>query len=234
MSPGTVRRLAVVSVIAALGIAYVALDLGRYLSLDQLKASRDGLLELYRSSPALVVGAYFIIYVLAAAMALPAAAVLTLAGGALFGLWTGTVVVSFASTIGATAAFIVARYLLRDWVQGRFGARLDRINRGIEAEGAYYLFTLRMIPVFPFFVVNAVVALTPMRLGTYYWVTQLGMLPATVIYVYAGRELGRIDTPGDLLSPGLLAALVLLGVFPLAARRALAWHRSRRDKIQKR
>ncbi len=146
---------------------------------------------------------------------------MTLAGGALFGFVVGTVIVSFASSIGAAVAFIVARYLLRDWVQGRFGDKLQKINEGVERDGAFYLFTLRLIPIFPFFAINTVVALTPMRLFTYYWVSQVGMFPATLVYVNAGKELGRIDSFSGLLSPSLIISFAILGIFPLVMKKRL-------------
>jgi uncharacterized membrane protein YdjX (TVP38/TMEM64 family) len=224
MNAKTVNRALMAAIIIGSVICYFVFDLGRYFSLEALKASRADLLALYASRPVMVIAVYFILYVVVTALAFPAATAISLAGGAVFGVVAGTIIVSFASTIGAAVAFIVARYLLRDWVQNRFGERLAKVNRGIEEEGAYYLFTLRLIPVFPFFVVNTVVALTPMRLSTYYWVSQVGMFPATVIYVFAGRELGRINSLSDLLSPGLVTAFVLLGIFPLAVKKLLGWY----------
>jgi uncharacterized membrane protein YdjX (TVP38/TMEM64 family) len=150
---------------------------------------------------------------------------MTLVGGFLFDRWLGTVVVSFASTAGATLNFLITRYLLRDFVQQRWGKWLEPIDRGVEADGAFYLLTLRLVPAFPFFVVNALMGLTPMRLGTYWWVSQLGMLPATFLYVNAGTELGRITTPEGILSPTVLISLALLGVVPLALRKLLQWRR---------
>jgi uncharacterized membrane protein YdjX (TVP38/TMEM64 family) len=162
---------------------------------------------------------YFVVYVAVTALQLPFATLMTLAGGVLFGRWLGTVVVSFASTAGATLAFLLSRYLLRDFVQRRFGRGLEPINRGVERDGAYYLLTLRLVPAFPFFVVNALMGLTPMRVGTYWWVSQLGMLPATFLYVNAGAELGQIKKPEDVLSPTVIVSLVLLGIVPLALRK---------------
>jgi uncharacterized membrane protein YdjX (TVP38/TMEM64 family) len=159
-----------------------------------------------------------VIYILVTSLSLPGATVMTLAGGALFGLWVGTVVVSFASTIGATLASFVSRFLLRDWVQATFGDRLKTINEGVEKEGKFYLFTLRLIPAFPFFVINLVMGLTKMPLRTYYWVSQLGMLPATIVYVNAGKELARIQSLSVLLSPRLIFSFVLLGLFPFIVR----------------
>jgi len=228
MKAGIIKRILIVGVVALLVASYFFFDLGQYFSLEYLKASREQFQKLYAEHTFLVLGAYFLIYVTATALALPAAVVLTLAGGALFGLGTGTIVVSFASSIGAAAAFVVARYLLKDWVQGRFGDKLEKINNGIEQDGAFYLFTLRLIPVFPFFVINTVIALTPMRLFTYYWVSQIGMFPATVVYVNAGKELGQVDSLSGLLSPSLIISFAILGIFPLVMKKILSWYQARR------
>ncbi len=218
--------------LAGLAVLLVALffvlDLQAYLTLDFLKGSRDHFVSLYQDYPIGVLGAYLAIYILVTALSLPGAAILTLAGGALFGFWRGLVVVSFASSIGATLACFAARFVLRDWVQSRFGDRLAVINRGMEAEGPFYLFSLRLIPVFPFFVINLVMGLSRMPLLTFYWISQLGMLPGTAVYVNAGRELGRIDSLAGILSPRLLFSFVLLGLFPLAAKKMVA--RLRRKK----
>ena len=173
-------------------------------------------------------GAYFLIYVAVTALSLPGAAVMTLAGGALFGLGIGTLLVSFASSIGATLAFLVSRFLLRDWVQARYGERLGAINPGMEKDGAFYLFTLRLVPVFPFFIINLLMGLTPIRTRTFYWVSQVGMLAGTLVYVNAGTQLARLDSLSGILSPGLLASFALLGVFPLLAKRLVAWVQARK------
>lgn len=228
MQSGMIKKLAIVAVIATLIACYFIFDLGQYFSLEYLKASREKFQNLYAEHTFAVIGMYFLVYVTATALALPAATVITLAGGALFGLWTGVIVVSFASTIGASMAFLVARYLLKDWVQTRFGDKLSKINQGIEEDGAFYLFTLRLIPVFPFFVINTVIALTPMRLFTYYWVSQIGMFPATIVYVNAGKELGQIDSLSGLLSPSLIVSFAILGLFPLVMKKALGWYQLRR------
>jgi uncharacterized membrane protein YdjX (TVP38/TMEM64 family) len=159
--------------------------------------------------------------VLVTALSLPGAAVMTLAGGAIFGLGWGLLLVSFASSVGATLAMLVARVLLRDWVQRRFGGQLAAVNRGFEADGAFYLFSLRMVPVFPFFVINLVMGLTPVSAWQFYWVSQVGMLAGTVVYVFAGTQLASVESIGDVLSPGLIAALSLLGLFPLITRKLM-------------
>ena len=171
---------------------------------------------------------YFLVYVAATSLSLPGAAVLTIAGGAFFGLLTGTLVVSFASAIGATVACFVSRFVLRDWVQGKFGDKIVKINEGIEREGAFYLFTLRLIPVFPFWMINLVMGLTKISLRRFYWVSQLGMLPGTIVYVNAGRELAKIDSLRGILSPGLLISFVLIGIFPVAVKKLVALYRGRR------
>jgi uncharacterized membrane protein YdjX (TVP38/TMEM64 family) len=170
-----------------------------------------------------------LIYIVVTALSLPGAAVMTLAGGGLFGLVTGTIVVSFASTIGATCACVVARYLLRDWVQNKFGDKLKKINDGMEKEGGFYLFSLRLVPIFPFFVINLVMGLTPIRIVTYFWVSQLGMLPGTIVYVNAGKELAQLDSLKGILSPGLLISFALLGLLPIITKKLLGLYRARRE-----
>ena len=204
----------------ALGIgAFFFFDLGRFLSLDYLKQSQASFTELYASQPLKVAGAYFLIYVAATALSLPGAAIITLAGGAIFGLFWGTVIVSFASSIGATLAFLVSRFVLRSTVEDKFGKRLGEINRGVEKDGAFYLFTLRLIPVVPFFVINLLMGLTKMKALTFYWVSQVGMLAGTLVYVNAGTQLAQIESLKGILSPGLIGSFVLLGIFPLIARK---------------
>jgi pyruvate/2-oxoglutarate dehydrogenase complex dihydrolipoamide dehydrogenase (E3) component/uncharacterized membrane protein YdjX (TVP38/TMEM64 family) len=222
------KRLPLIAVVAALSVAFFALDLGRFLTLEALKAGQAGFAGWYAARPALVLGGYFLLYVAVAALSLPGAAVLTVAGGALFGLGVGTLVVSFASSLGATLAFLVSRWLLRDWVQGRFGARLAAVNAGMAKDGAFYLFTLRLVPIFPFFLVNLLMGLTPLRTRTFYWVSQLGMLAGTLVYVNAGTQLARLDSLSGILSPALLGSFALLGVFPLLARWLVALVQARR------
>ena len=222
------KRLLILAVLLAAIALFFALDLGQYLTLEAFK-TRQAEIEAWRAAnPWLAAGVFFAVYVAVTALSLPGAAVMTLAVGAVFGLLWGTLLVSFASTIGATLAFLVSRFLLRDWVQARFGERLRAVNAGVEKDGAFYLFTLRLVPLFPFFVINLVMGLTPMRARTFYWVSQLGMLAGTVVYVNAGTQLAQIDSPAGILSPGLLGAFVLLGVFPLIARKAVDWVRARR------
>lgn len=216
-------RQIVLLLLLALAIgAFVALDLGRYLSFEQLKASQASFAQLHAEQPLAVAVVYFLVYVLATALSFPGATIITLAGGAVFGLWQGLLIVSFASTLGATLAFLASRFLLRDWVEARFGQRLADINAGVDREGGFYLFTLRLIPVVPFFLINLLMGLTRMKVWTYYWVSQLGMLAGTAVYVNAGTQLAQLDSVKGILSPALLGSFVLLGIFPLIARRIVA------------
>ena len=208
--------------------AFFALDLGRFFSLDYLKTSQGQLAALYAEHPWATRGAYFVLYVLVASLSLPGAAILTLAGGGVFGLGWGLLLVSFASSIGATVSFLAARFVLRDGVQARFGARLADINQGIARDGALYLFSLRLIPVVPFFVINLLMGLTTLRTRTFYWVSQLGMLAGTAVYVNAGTQLAAINSLKDIASPGLLGAFVLLGIFPLIAKAVMNFIQKRK------
>jgi pyruvate/2-oxoglutarate dehydrogenase complex dihydrolipoamide dehydrogenase (E3) component/uncharacterized membrane protein YdjX (TVP38/TMEM64 family) len=228
MAKGNGGRIALLAVLAAAVASYFLFDLGDWLTLDRLKGSRDALAAAAEARPLLVIGAFFLIYVAVTALSLPGAAVMTLAAGAIFDLVLGTIIVSFASTAGASLAFLSSRYLLRDWVKGRFGRALGAVDRGVERDGAFYLLSLRLIPVFPFFLVNLVMGLTKMRLGTFALVSQAGMLPGTIVYVNAGTQLARIESTGDILSPALIGSLVLLGVFPLIAKGALGWWKRKR------
>ncbi len=224
-SPGL--KIALAAVFFAVAAAFFIGDLQRYLSLEYLKTSRESLHKLRETHPSATIFGYAALYVTASALSLPGAAVLTLAAGALFGPVLGTVVVSFASSIGATLACLIARVLLRDWVQRTFHDTWRTVNEGVAREGAFYLFSLRLVPVFPFFAVNLVMGLTSLRLTTFYWVSQIGMLPGTVLYVNAGTELSRIDSLSGIVSPGVMTSLAMLGVFPLAARKIVAFYRKR-------
>mgnify|MGYP003957127619 FL=1 len=207
------------SIVVAL---FFAFDLQQYLTLEYLKSSKSLFISYYEQNPMLVLGSYFLSYVVMTAFSLPGAVWMTLGGGAFFGLLTGTFVVSFASTIGATLAMLISRFLLRDWVQGRFKQQMKTINSGIQKDGGFYLFTLRLLPVVPFFVINMVMGLTPLRTSTFYWVSQLGMLPGTLVYVNAGSELAKIESLGDILSPTLIGSFVLLGIFPLLVKKIIS------------
>lgn len=222
------KKIVIFALIALAIVAYFQLGLGQYLNLDALKAQQAALGDYYRQHPWQVAGLYFVAYVAVTALSLPGALPMTLAGGAIFGLLWGTVIVSFASSIGATLAFLAARFLLRDWVGERFGERLKAVDEGIRRDGAFYLFTLRLIPVFPFFLVNLLLALTAMKARTFYGVSQIGMLAGTVVYVNAGTQLARIDSLAGIVSPGLLASFALLGIFPLIARKIVDGVKARR------
>ena len=215
-------RLLLILLLITLISTWFIFDLGQFLSLDYFK-NQQASIEVWKSENPLTAAALFAtIYITVAALSLPGATILTLAGGAIFGLLWGTVIVSFASTIGATLAFLVARLLLKDWVQQRFGDKLKTLNEGIEKDGAFYLFTLRLVPLFPFFVINLLMGLTPIRVRTFYWISQTGMLAATLVYVNAGTQLAQIESLQGILSPALLFSFILLGLFPLLAKKTLA------------
>lgn len=203
--------------------AYFIFDLGQYLSLESFKASQAEIVAAKDANPLLYIAGFFLLYVAVTGLSIPGAAIMSLVAGALFGLVIGTVIVSFASTIGATLAFLSSRYLLRDWVQGKFGERLRAIDDGLAKDGAFYLFTLRLIPVFPFFVINLLMGLTRIKTWIFFWVSQLGMLAATVVFVNAGTQISRIESTSGLLSPILIASFVALALFPWAARAIVAF-----------
>jgi pyruvate/2-oxoglutarate dehydrogenase complex dihydrolipoamide dehydrogenase (E3) component/uncharacterized membrane protein YdjX (TVP38/TMEM64 family) len=213
-------RLLVALAVAALILAFFALGLEQYFSLEYLQAKRAAIEEFRRAHPALAAALFFALYAAVTGLSLPVATLLTLAAGTIFGLLWGTVIVSFASSIGATLAFLASRFLFRDAVQRRFGDRLRAVNRGVEKEGALYLFALRLAPPIPFFVINLVMGLTPIRTWTFYWVSQAGMLAGTLVYVNAGTQIAEIRSLAGLLSPALVGSFVLLGIFPLFARKA--------------
>lgn len=222
------KKLLLLVLLAGAIVAFVALDLGRFFSIEYAKSAQGQFQALYARHPVATVAGFFALYVVVTALSLPGAAILSLVAGAIFGLWVGSLLVSFASSIGATLAMLASRYLLRDVVQARFGAKLAEVDRGIEREGAFYLFTLRLIPLLPFFVVNLVMGLTKMKAGRYYVVSQLGMLPATVVFVNAGTQLAQISSVQGILSPGVLGSFVLLGLFPLIAKKIVDAVKARR------
>lgn len=224
-----IRKFAIVGVVIILIVLFYAFDVGKYFSLDYIKASQAKFNTLYQAHSILVVAIYMLIYVVMAALSLPGAAVMTLLAGALFGRLVGTVAVSFASTIGATLACFVARFLLRDWVQGKIGDKLKPINDGVEKEGAFYLFTMRLIPAFPFWLINLAMGLTSMPLRTFYWVSQVGMLAGTFVYVNAGTELAKIESLSGILNPTLIISFVILGVFPLLVKKLMALYKGKKE-----
>ena len=223
-----IKILIIIATFISVVVLFFAFDLQQYLSLEYLKSSKALFISYYEQNPMLVLGSYFLSYVAITAFSLPGAIWMTLGGGAFFGLLTGTIVVSFASTIGATLAMLISRFLLRDWVQRRFKQQMQTINSGIQKDGGFYLFTLRLLPVVPFFVINMVMGLTPLRTSTFYWVSQLGMLPGTLVYVNAGSELAKIESLGDILSTTLIGSFILLGIFPLLVKKIISFIESKR------
>lgn len=225
----TLKRLLLLLTVLGLIAAVKVSGLDRYLTFSYIKASHDRFERLYAEHRVPVIAGYMAVYILTTGMNMPSALVLSLAGGALFGFWVGTVVVSFASTIGATLSCFISRYVLRDWVQEKFGGMFPRINQGIEREGAFYLFSLRLIPGIPFAVVNILMGLTRIPLIRYYWISQVAMLPATMVFVNAGKELAEIESPSGILSPGFVLSLALIGLLPIAAKKLLNWYRLKRE-----
>ncbi len=222
------KKLFILAAIATLIASYFVFDLGTYLTLDGIKHVSADVSGFYEENPALVLGGFFIIYVAVTAASLPGAAIMTLAAGALFGLVVGTILVSFASTLGATLAFLASRYVLRDTMESRFGDRLKGINEGLERDGAFYLFTLRMIPAVPFFVINLVMGLTRIKTWTFAWVSQIGMFLGTIVFVNAGQQLGQLDSLSGILSPPVIGSFVLLGIAPWIAKGIIGWIKARK------
>ena len=225
------RLLIIIALAILLGIGFW-FDIHQFLTLDNFRARQAVTDSWVAANPVLAALSFFGIYVAVTAVNIPGAAIMTLIAGALFGLTQGTLIVSFASTIGATLAFLLSRYLLRDFMEQRFGAAIQRINKGIDAEGPYYLFTLRLIPAFPFWMINLAMGLTRLKVGTYFWVSQLGMLPATIVYVNAGKQIGQLESLSGILSPTLLASFVLLGLFPLITKKILTNFTARKQRSQ--
>jgi uncharacterized membrane protein YdjX (TVP38/TMEM64 family) len=223
-------RILLLSLIALAIVLFYVFDLQQYLDLAYLKQTRTQIEAWRVDYPWQSAGIFVLVYIAVTALSLPGAAVMTLAGGAVFGLLQGTLLVSISSTTGATLAFLASRFLFRDAVQQRFARRLEAVNRGVREDGALYLFTLRLVPVFPFFIINIVMALTPMRTLTFFFVSMLGMLPGTLVYVNAGTQLAQIRALGDILSPELIGSFVLLGVFPLLAKKGVHLLRARLHK----
>ncbi len=213
--------------VIALGAIFY-FDLTSFLTLEYIQSQRTQLQQFVHSNYYLAVGIYFLVYVLVTGLSLPGAAILTLLGGFLFGLWRGTMIISFASTLGACISFLLSRYLLKDSIQSKAGPWFKKITAGFEKEGASYLFTLRLIPAVPFFLLNAVMGLTNIRLSTYYWMSQIGMLPGTIVYVNAGKELGKIDRLGNLLNPSLIFSFALLALVPFIIKFLVNWSKKRK------
>lgn len=220
-------RLTVIGLFAVAVFIFFFFGLHQYVSLDYLKTQQAMIVAYYHANPVTTGSIFFAIYIAITALSLPGAAIMTLAGGVIFGLFVGTLIVSFASTIGATLAFLLSRFLFRDFLQKKFAERLQIINQGIKEDGALYLFTLRLVPIFPFFIVNLLMALTPIKTSTFFIISQIGMLAGTVVYVYAGTQIAKINALEDILSVELLVAFCLIGLLPLISKKATAMIRIR-------
>ncbi len=216
------QRLLLITLLLLAILGFYVSGAHTFFTLETLQAYRSQFQAAFQQSPWQVAGLFFAVYVVMTALSLPGAALLTLLGGALFGLGWGLLIISFASTLGATLAFLLSRFLFRGPIEKRFPRQFETVNRGVEKDGAFYLFTLRLVPIFPFFMINLVMGLTRIKLTTFYWVSQLGMLPGTAVYVNAGGQLGELESLGGIVSPGLLASFALLAVFPWLARRIAA------------
>jgi uncharacterized membrane protein YdjX (TVP38/TMEM64 family) len=214
------RAFLLIAIVISIGL-FFAFDLQTYFTLETLKSKQAAMLAFYQAHPMVTLAIYMLIYVATTALSLPGATILTLAGGGIFGLGMGTLVVSFASTIGASLAFLAARFLFRDAVKAKFGDRLATIDEGMAKEGAFYLFTLRLVPAVPFFMINLLMGLTVIKLRTFYWVSQLGMLAGTIVYVNAGTQLAKLDSLSGIVSPLLVGSFVMLGLFPLLAKKVI-------------
>ncbi len=215
------KKIALLLGFLAFVACFFVFDLQQYLNLEYLKLRQNDIKHYFSSNPIQTGAIFFSIYVIVTSISLPGAGILTIAAGAIFGTVWGSVLVSFASVLGATIAFLISRYLFHDLIQTRFSKQLKPINRGVEREGSLYLFTVRLVPVFPFFIINIVMALTPIKTFTFAWVSQIGMLIPTIIFVNAGTQLAQIESAGDILSLELILSFVLLGVFPIAAKKTL-------------
>lgn len=211
-------KILLVIIIIFVIASYFFFDLGRFLTLSFIQSQLSEIQQFRAENFGLTALLYFAAYIVITALSIPGAVIVTLLGGAIFGVLWGTLIVSFASSIGATLAFLVSRLLLRDWVQSKFGHYLGPINRGVEKDGNFYLFSIRMVPLFPFFMVNLLMGLTPISVGSFYIVSQIGMLVGTAVYVNAGSELAKITSLSGLVSPSVILSFVLLGIFPLAAK----------------
>ncbi|WP_320822066.1 TVP38/TMEM64 family protein [Reinekea sp.] len=222
------KKLLVLGVLLVAVGLFFYFDLGAWLTLEQLKSQQSALATYRAEHPVWLAVLYLATYIGVTALSLPGAALMTLTGGAVFGVVQGTLLANIAATIGATLAFLMARFVMGDWVQSKFADRIAPFNRGIDQDGAFYLFSLRLVPVFPFFIINVVMGLTTIRVWTFFWVSQVGMLAGAAVYANAGTQLAKIDSLSGIASPSLLLSFVLLGLFPLVARKTLGWLRGRR------
>jgi uncharacterized membrane protein YdjX (TVP38/TMEM64 family) len=218
----------IVALVAIIGILNY-FNINQYLSFEYLKSEHANIQSYINDHLIYSTALFFTLYVCVTAVSIPGATVLTLGGGAIFGFWHGLIVISFASTLGATMAFFISRFLLRDFVQKKFSEKISAINQGIETEGAFYLFSLRLIPLFPFFLVNLLSGLTQMKTFTFFWVSQLGMLPGTMAYVNAGTQIASLESPADILSLKIILSFAILGVFPLLAKKIVNFLRAKKS-----
>ena len=226
----TITKPRLLAIIAVLVVLFFVFGWDNYFSLAYLQTQQAAIQSYNANHPALALLLYGLIYIIVTGLSLPGATVLTLVGGALFGLLWGTIIVSIASTIGATVAFLAARFLFRETLEQKFSRQLQAINDGIEKEGGYYLFTLRLVPLFPFFAINLIMGLTKMSASTFFWVSQIGMLAGTLVYINAGTQLATIKSLSDITSPGLIVSFILLGIFPLAAKKVVDYRRNHDNK----
>lgn len=229
MNINPIQKIALILLIIIIILVFYIFDIGKLLTLSNIKDSQNDFKIYYSKHKMFVIVFYMAFYILITSISLPGAAILTLAGGAFFGLWIGTLIVSISSTIGAMFAYSISRFLLRDWVINRFEEKLKTIDEGIRQEGAFYLFSLRLIPVFPFFVINSLFGLTKMPLITFAWISQIGMLPGTIVFVNAGKEIAKIKTVYDILSPSLILSFILLGIFPLIVKKMIYLYKTKSD-----
>jgi uncharacterized membrane protein YdjX (TVP38/TMEM64 family) len=218
-------RLLLFAILVSGMVAFYALGYHEYFSFENIRDNVSGFQRQVNENLLLAIALFFLLYALVTALSLPIASLLTLLGGALFDFWLGAGIVLLAATVGATLAFLSSRFVFRDWVQSKLGSRLDAFNRGMEADGAFYLFSLRLVPLFPFWLINLAMGLTPIRTWTYFWVSLVGMLPGTLLYINVGKQLAELTDTGNLISPGLVISLVLLGLAPLGFRKLLQWRR---------
>ena len=222
------KKLGLVAAIVAIVVLFNVFDLGNYLTLEYIKQQQSSIDQFYQENSFLTLVVFFVGYVLVTAFSLPGAAVMTLAAGAVFGLLTGLILVSFASSIGATLAFVLSRYLFRDTVQTKFASSIEAINKGIERDGAFYLFALRLVPAFPFFVINLVMGVTKLKVKTFYWVSQLGMLAGTFVFVNAGTQLASIESAAGIFSTEIVLSFILLAILPFIGRKVVNTIQSRK------
>ena len=237
MSPDTsiffamkTKQILLLVIVIVMALLFFVLDIQQYLNLAYIKSRQTEIDHYYLMNPIKTGAIFFISYVLITSASLPGAGIMTLLGGAIFGTFWGSILCSFASMIGATIAFLIARYLFHDYVQKHFSKKIEPINHGVRKEGSLYLFTVRLVPIFPFFIINIVMALTPIRPFTFAWVSQLGMLLPTIIFVNAGMQLAQIESPSDVLSLELILSFALLGIFPLAAKKTLVYIKKKRHE----